>query len=338
MMHIGILGAGSIGCYVGGRLATKVKVTLVGRRSLVDEVAKAGLNITDCDGYSAKSPDERLTVTTDVAALSKCDVVLICVKSDDTEQAARELSPHLAPNAYVVSFQNGVRNADAIKGVIKKNEVLGAMVPFNVLRKPNATFHRGTSGSIKIERSAKNRDEQLRAALAVSGIPAESTTNIRGVLWGKLLFNLNNPLNALAGIPLRAQLGQLAYRQVLADVMEEAYRTMRAAGIKPVPMIKVPPIVSIHVLRLPDFLFFKLASTMLKIDPEARSSMWEDLERRRKTEVDHLAGEVVRLAVSQGRSAPLNQHLVDLIRRAEAAGQGSPRLTPELCAPAPRRP
>jgi 2-dehydropantoate 2-reductase len=80
-------------------------------------------------------------------------------------------------------------------------------------------------------------------------------------------------------------------------------------------------------LRLPDFLFFAVARAMVEIDPEARSSMAEDLERGRKTEIDHLNGEVVRLADEAGVPAPVNRRLVELIKAAERAGKSPPRFS-----------
>jgi len=74
------------------------------------------------------------------------------------------------------------------------------------------------------------------------------------------------------------------------------------------------------LLRLPDFLFTRIAATMLRIDPEARSSMWEDLQAGRRTEVDYINGAVLKLAATIGRDAPYNRRIVELIRRAEQGG------------------
>jgi 2-dehydropantoate 2-reductase len=67
----------------------------------------------------------------------------------------------------------------------------------------------------------------------------------------------------------------------------------------------------------------------MKIDPQARSSMWEDLQRGRRTEIDYLQGVITEIADRRGLEVPLSRRVVALIRRAEAAGQGSPKLTPE---------
>jgi 2-dehydropantoate 2-reductase len=83
------------------------------------------------------------------------------------------------------------------------------------------------------------------------------------------------------------------------------------------------------MLRMPTFLVRLLARAQMKVDPEARSSMYQDLSRGRKTEVDYLNGEIVALADRHGIDAPLNRRIVELVRRAEAAGAGSPTMAPD---------
>ncbi len=87
------------------------------------------------------------------------------------------------------------------------------------------------------------------------------------------------------------------------------------------------PRVAPFALRLPDALFFRVASAMVKIDPHARSSMLDDLDHGRATEIDHLNGEILRLAAAHGLRAPANQAIFDLVKRAEATKAGSPRLS-----------
>ena len=65
----------------------------------------------------------------------------------------------------------------------------------------------------------------------------------------------------------------------------------------------------------------------MKIDPQARSSMWEDLERRRRTEIDYLQGVITEIADRRGLKTPLSRRIVALIRDAEVKGGGSPRLS-----------
>lgn len=330
------MGAGSIGCYVGGRLlAAGYDVRLVGRPSLVDAVAKDGLRISDCDGYAKRLESTQVRIDADVRGMADCDVVLVTVKSLDTAAAGAQLAPVLKRGALIVSLQNGIRNPTTLAAGLPDMKVVAGMVPFNVVRKPDGTFHRGTSGDLLVGADAGEGARMIGAlvtALNDAGVPSAAHEGVVGVQWGKLLFNLNNALNALAGIPLKEELSQRRFRILLAALMAEGLTVMRAAGIKPAASLKVPPGVVPHVLRLPDGLFAKLAGTMLKVDPEARSSMWEDLERRRPTEVDYLNGEIVRLAVAHGRTAPLNERIVALVRRAETTSRGSPRLAADVLA------
>jgi 2-dehydropantoate 2-reductase len=83
------------------------------------------------------------------------------------------------------------------------------------------------------------------------------------------------------------------------------------------------------LLRLPDAIFEALLGRTMKIDPEARSSMWEDLQRGRRTEIDYLQGVITEIAERHGLDVPLSRRVVELIRRAERDGKGSPGLTPE---------
>lgn len=321
-----IAGAGSIGCFVGGVLALGGRnVSLLARPRIADEIGAHGLHVTDLDGLDGRVPPDAVEVTADPAVLGRADLVLVTVKSRDTAEMA-DLVARLAPaDAAVVSLQNGVANADVLRSRFPGRTVLAGMVPFNVVALGGGHFHRGTSGSIVVESAAPD----VAAWLRVPHLPVDASHDMAGVLWGKLLFNLNNALNALSGLPLLQQLESRAWRTVLAAMIDEALTVLRAAGIRPATTGPLPPAFIPFVLRLPTFLYRRIAATSLRIDPDARSSMWEDLERRRPTEVDQLQGAVVDLARKLDRDAPVNQRVMERVRAAENANSGSPRLRPE---------
>jgi 2-dehydropantoate 2-reductase len=150
-----------------------------------------------------------------------------------------------------------------------------------------------------------------------------------GVLWGKLLLNLNNALNALAGIPLADELADKRWRRLLARQIDEGLAVLKAVGIRPARIEGVPPGAIPRILRLPNWLFRRVARRMLAIDPAARSSMWEDVERRRPTEIDHLQGAILALAAKARVQVPLTDRIVRLVKEAETAKAGSPELTPD---------
>jgi 2-dehydropantoate 2-reductase len=310
------MGAGAIGCYLGGRLAeTGVEMVLVGRAPLTAEIAKHGLRLTDYRGHDAHVSVE---TATEPVALAACQLVMVTTKGGDTATAAAALAPVLKPGATVVSFQNGVNNPDVLRAALPGVRVLAGMVPFNVLRREGAHFHQGTSGRLAIERS--HTATALVAKLRRAGLPTDEHHDMRGVMWGKLLVNLNNSINALAGIPIREMLGQRDYRRVMAACIREGLDACARAGIRPRLQQPLPPRWVPSLLTLPDALFRALARPMLTVDPQARSSMWDDLERGRKTEIEALNGEIVRLAQGLGGAAPVNAKIVELVHEAERGG------------------
>ena len=189
-------------------------------------------------------------------------------------------------------------------------------------------YHQLANGLLDI-RWVEQDDAATADRLSVAGLKMRATGNIDGVQWGKLLVNLNNALNALSDLPLRRQLAQRAWRGLFADQMAEGLAAIKADRIRPVSSTPVPAGLTPYLLRLPDGIFNVLLGSTMKIDPEARSSMWEDLQRGRATEIDYLQGVIVEIADRHGLPVPLSRRVVALVRDAEAAGKGPPRLTPE---------
>jgi 2-dehydropantoate 2-reductase len=188
---------------------------------------------------------------------------------------------------------------------------LRGMVPFNVAELAPGHWHRGTSGQLAAE--AHPSLTPWLATFAAAGLPLACHDDLRPVQWAKLLLNLNNPVNALSGLALRAQLLDRDCRVVSAALQDEALALLQAARIEPARLTAVPPGRVPTVLRLPTPLFRLVAARSLRIDAQARSSMADDLAQGRPTEIDALCGEVVRLARSLGREAPLNQRMLELM-------------------------
>ena len=321
-----VAGAGSIGCFVGGMVAAAGRrVALLARPRLIDEITLHGLRLTSFEGLERKVAANEITLSDDFSVFSDAGTVLVTVKSADTAGIAELIARHAPADALIVSLQNGVDNAAVLRARMSGRRVLAGMVPFNVVAAGAGRFHRGTSGDILIEQDGAG----TAARLSVPGLKMRATADIAGVQWGKLLLNLNNAINALSGLPLRSQLAQRAWRRLFADQMAEGLAAIKAEGIRPVSSTPVPVSLTPHLLRLPDALFAALLATAMKIDPEARSSMWEDLQRGRTTEIDYLQGVITGIADRHGLQVPLSRRIVALIRSAEARGQGSPGLTPE---------
>jgi 2-dehydropantoate 2-reductase len=315
-----IYGAGSIGCYVGGRLqAAGADVAFVGRPRLAEELAKHGLHLTDFHGADLRVDRNNIRYSTTPDGAAGGELVLVTVKSAATAEAGRELARVLDPDTVVVSFQNGIGNAEVLRRELPRHTVLDGMVPFNVLNRGCGAFHQGSEGYL-----AAAAHPALRAVqpwFAQAGLPLELHAQMLPVQWAKLLLNLNNPVNALSNLPLKEELSQRAYRRCVALAQREAMALLNQVGVKLAQLTPLLPQLIPTMLELPDWIFRRAANRMLEIDPLARSSMWEDLQAGRTTEIDWLNGEVVRLAQRLGREAPVSAKMIELVREAEQGGR-----------------
>ncbi|WP_300973071.1 2-dehydropantoate 2-reductase [Sphingomonas sp. LHG3406-1] len=317
-----IAGAGSIGCFVGGLLTFGGRnVTLLARPAIAEEIAAHGLTLTSLEGWSERIPPDTLDVETDpAAALADAALILVTVKSGATAEMAALIAAHAPAGAAIVILQNGLGNAGTLRSALPVHPVFAGMVSFNIVHQGSGRFHRGTSGPLVIEAGAP--------PLAVPHLEIVQHEDMTAVLAGKLVYNLNNALNALSGLTLREQLGDRRWRRILAAAQEEALAVFAAEGIVPWSLGKVPVQRFPRILLLPDWLFRLVSRRGVKIDATARSSMWEDLERGRRTEIEELQGAVIARAERLGLGAPVNRAIAVAVKSAEAAGKGSPRLEP----------
>jgi 2-dehydropantoate 2-reductase len=275
--------------------------------------------LSDLEGAAIAVSPERIRFSTDASALAACHLVLVTVKGGDTAAAGAALKSVLPDTAVVVSFQNGVGNPAILRAAGLR--VFAGMVPWNVLRSDGGRFHQGTSGVLAVEEGAP---AAFLEAVRAGGLRIRARRDVVALQWGKLLVNLNNSVNALAGVPIAEMLRDRRYRLIMAAIAREAIATLAAARVParlspPLPLPLVPALLS-----APDWLFRAAARPMVRVDPHARSSMWDDLQRGRKTEIEQLNGEIVRLAEKHGGDAPLSRAIVELVHAAE--GHGSPAL------------
>jgi 2-dehydropantoate 2-reductase len=329
-VHIGVIGAGAIGCYLGGLLADRgYPVTLVGRSRVCGEVAASGLVLTNMEQRSRRIAPQQLSVTTDSGALSQADVVLVATKSAQTREAGEQLRAVLHPRAVVISTQNGMRNADVLRCALPAHTVLSAIVGFNVRSLGDGRFRQSTTGPLVFESSESKAVAEIARVLEECDLQVELRSNIRELQWAKLVMNLNNAISALSGAPTPQLLFNPRYRLVLRAVMGEALAVLRTANVRPGKLGAVPVSMFPFLLGLPTVLLRLLLSIQLKADPDARSSMWEDLARGRATEVDELNGIIVELAAEHGCDAPLNRRIVTVMHEVEARRAGSPTWPPD---------
>ncbi len=321
--RIVIAGAGAIGCFVGGLLAAQGrKVTFLGRPRVLGEIEGDGLTLTDFSGLSRNLHKTRLRLSDDPSCLAGAALVLVTVKSGATAEMAALIARHAPETAPVVSLQNGMDNAAALRARLAGRDVRAGMVGFNVVPKGQGRFHRATSGEIAI----RSGPGALGDLLTVPGLDVRETDEIEALQWGKLLVNLNNALNALSGLTLRDQLANREWRRLMADQMAEGLRVLRAGGIPVRSTTPLPAWMSPHVLRLPTPLFRRIAARMLTVDPSARSSMAYDLRQGRRTEIDSLQGEIINLGRAYGVPTPISAAVARAVIQAGRDGAPGPGL------------
>jgi 2-dehydropantoate 2-reductase len=317
---IAILGAGSVGCLIGGCWqAAGLPITFFGRPRIAADIAEHGLTVSDYSGWQ-RHLDE-VDYRTDARGLNEAKIVALTVKSAATAGAAREIAEHGREGALVISFQNGISNVDVLKRELgERFEVSRGMVPYNCAYLGDGRFHKGVAGApLYCEDRAETRD--LAARIGDGPAQLRLSDNMVGIAWGKLLINLNNAVNALSGRPLLSEISERDYRRVFAAAMREGLDLLRRAGIQPAKVGDVGPRLMPMVIDSPDWLFKRVFIKRWKIDAKARSSMSDDLAQGRTTEVDYINGELVALADRLGVEAPVNRKIVELIRAAEAGAK-----------------
>jgi 2-dehydropantoate 2-reductase len=323
--RIAVLGAGSIGCFVGGCWqAAGLDVHFIGRPGFAKDIGEHGLILTDYSGWEARLPASQIDYRCDPEALAEADLIALCVKSGATADAAKQIARYGRDGATIVSLQNGISNVEVLQQELgNRFRVVRGMVPYNVAYLGEGRFHKGVAGDLWAEDRAETRE--LAERIGSSPASLNLSADMLGIAWGKLLINLNNAVSALSGKTLLEELRERDYRRVFAASMREGLGLLDRAGIAPAKVGAVGPRLLPWVIGAPDWLFNNLFMKAWKIDAKARSSMSDDLAAGRRTEVDYINGELVQLAERLGIQAPINRRIVDLIRKAES---GAPPWPP----------
>ncbi|GAB4217876.1 MAG: 2-dehydropantoate 2-reductase [Rhodoferax sp.] len=290
------MGAGAVGCYFGGLLARAgCAVTLIGRAPHVQAMQQQGLRL------QLQSSDETIAVTAteDVGAVAQADVVLLAVKSADTESSGALMRPHLAPGASVLCLQNGVDNAQRLRAVLPGVDVLAcAVYVATEMAGPGHLLHHGR-GELVLESGP--RSAVIAQALASAGIPTEVRADVLNVLWTKLTINCAyNGLSAIGQIAYGALMQHAQAPQALADLVAECQAVAAADGI-----------------TLPNTLDAAVRDIARSMATQ-RSSTAHDLRRGRPTEIDHLNGYVVRRGEALGIPTPANRMVWLAVRLLQA--------------------
>ena len=293
-MKVAVIGAGAVGCYYGGLLLRAGHdVTFIGRQPHVDAINAHGL-LLDTKSFRGHLPAK---AATDATALASPDLVLVCVKSADTEHAGRSLAGRLRPETSVLSLQNGVDNAQRLHAVTGHAVISAVVYVGSEMAGPGHIRHHG-GGDLAI--GASPASVALAQTLEAAGVHTTIADDIEVTLWSKLVINCAfNALSAVADISYGPMLEVEGTKDVVTRAVQEAIAVARACGVA------MPDDLLANILNIP---------TMM---PAQKSSTAQDLARGKPSEIDFLNGHVVRKGAELGIPTPTNHALQVMVKLAQ---------------------
>jgi len=304
---VAVVGAGAVGSFYGAMLARAGHaVVLIGRPAHVDAIRRDGLRLE----MAGKSESLTIDASSEIAAAHGADLVLVSVKSSDTEAVARELAPALARDAVVVSLQNGVENADVIARHVAATVVPAVVYVATAMPAPGIVRHHGRGDLVVGPRTrAAARDPALAGRLeaiasffATAGVAVKVSADVVAELWSKLMVNCAyNAISALAQSSYGEMVALAPIRELQRTVVGEVVAVAAASGVE------LPLAAAVEAME-------RIAPAM----PAQLSSTAQDVARGKPSEIDHLNGFVVRRGRELGIATPANQALHALVKLVES--------------------
>lgn len=301
-MKTAVVGAGAMGSLFGGLLAESgADVWLLDiRKDHVDEIARRGLSIE----RNGKHRTVRVRATIDPARIGRADLVIVFVKSYATDAAARTAARLAHDRTRALTLQNGMGNAEIIARHFDPRRVLaGTTAHGATFLEPGSIRHAGV-GLTRIGTLDQARSEgaaKIAQCFTRAGIQTETAGNIAELLWEKLLVNVGiNAITALTGIRNGGVAALEPARTLCRAAVEEAMAVAAAFGVR----VRADAV---------DHVFAVAEATS-----ENRSSMGQDVDNRRPTEIAAINGAVLREARRLGVPAPVNETLAGLVEILQA--------------------
>lgn len=314
-MKVLIYGGGSVGLGIAScLLKSQNQVCIIARNRTVVSLRHNGLVREGIFGnYHANPSDFTCASSLSGAEKVKYDYILVCTKSFDSYDAAKDIAGHrfcFENTAPIVLFQNGWGNADIFTSFFPTTQIFNARVITGFSRtEPNTvkvTVHADAIHIGSLYEEPVSRIEPLCIAISAGGIPCEPTRQIEQDLWAKMLYNCAlNPLGAILDVPYGALARENSTRSIMDNIVEEIFRVLNVTGYKT------------HWKKAADFLEI-FYDKLVPATAEHRSSTLQDIQAGKKTEIDTLNGAVIKLAQEYRINVPCNQTVYNLIRFIEA--------------------
>ena len=300
-MKTAIMGPGAMGSLFSGLLTRAgEELWLVGyEKEQVETICSVGLTFEE----KGKSQIIPIKATPDVTSVGKADLVIYFVKTYDMEKAVSDSLILEKEDTIFLTLQNGLGNEEMIcKQIDRKKVMLGITGHGATLLAPGHIRHAGWGKTFIGELDHRITDRALRIAQIFShaGIETEVSQNIHDHVWGKLLVNVGiNALTALTGFKNGQLMDHAETLRLMETLVSEAAEVARRKGV--------------HIEENPTDRARKVAEATR----ENRSSMGQDFDHRRQTEIDAINGAIVREAQELGIPVPFNQAVTDLVKAIE---------------------
>jgi 2-dehydropantoate 2-reductase len=310
-MRILVFGAGAIGSFIGGLFADKDEhnVTFIGRPAHIAKIRSSGLQIS---GKTELRLDSKaIRAFKDIKHLKDgCgppELVMVTVKSYDTEDIIPDLKEIIGPETAILSMQNGLSSVELLREQFPNNVILGGTICHGVtFSEPGRVYHAGFGDTYlgAFERSNDGLANEVSRILNEAGIETKMTKNICGEIWTKLAINASiNPITAITGLKNGWLLKDPKLEKLLEQTCNEVIHVAKNTGIK-IPTGKRGNI----LLR---------TKQVVERTADNKSSMLQDLEKSRRTEIDSINGAVVRVGEKNRIGTPFNSTLTTLVKGLE---------------------
>ena len=307
LRRVAVMGAGAVGSFYGAMLARAGhEVMLIGRPAHVEAIQREGLRLE----MAQETHIVQLRASSDPAAIAGAGLVLCCVKSGDTEAAARQMAPHLGADTLLMSLQNGVDNAETLARLLPCRVIPAVVYVAVALGGPGVVRHFGR-GDLAVgampggTQSSVPEWPTLQALVdffASAQVPVRIVPDVAVELWAKLLVNCAyNAISALAQMPYAKLAARPDIVELQHDIVHEVIAVAAAAGVT------LPLDASLQALA-------RIAAGM----PQQLSSTAQDMARRKPSEIDHLNGTIARRGRELGVPTPVNCTLHALIKLVES--------------------
>lgn len=302
--HVIIVGAGALGSYIGALLSTVTRVSLIGREPHLRAIRENGLKIS---GITEGTYHPVAAIEPQDIPQEKGKVFIFTVKGYNTEFAAETIRQFAEDGDVFMTLQNGVGNDEIISRVLGERMILAGVTSNGItFDAPGHIIHAGKGETVigAVEREYDDIALKITELFNTAGIETRVTRNICGEVWAKLIVNAAiNPLTAITGLKNGKILEIPELMETVKGVVKEVERIARANDI-----------------RLPGCDLLEKTVGVLENTANNKSSMLQDIELGRRTEIDSINGAVVRYAEAVGMDVPLNRSVTALVKAIEERG------------------